>query len=317
MEFLNIMDEIKYYQKMFSLRKEIEDFLFAEGYLVMEPSIFENYDQFININSRTDKKSTVKLLDNNSGILILTPDITTGIVNRFLPRWEYGDALKIFYYGKTYKHDKGGIRENREIGIEIIGDKGLNTDIYVLKTAMQIIDRYSQNYLLEIGNSKFLKGLMDSCSFAKEDYENILDILSSKSEEELKEYISKYETTDAMITLSNILALEGTLGEIVKLLGNLYLNDLMKQAVEELKRVDEYMKTVTNNVIYDLSIVSRLGYYDGTILRGYIEGSNKEIIKGGRYDSFARQFGNDVGAMGFTLELDELFKTLYRKEGHR
>ena len=81
MNFLNIEDEMKFFQKMFVLRRDIENFLFEEGYMNIEPSIFEGYDDFISVNSRIDKKSTVKLLDNNSEILILTPDITTGIVN--------------------------------------------------------------------------------------------------------------------------------------------------------------------------------------------------------------------------------------------
>ena len=316
MDFLNITDEINYYEKMYTLKNEIADYLFNQGYSIIEPSIFEDYDEFTNINTRIDKKKTVKLLDNNSGILILTPDITTGIVNKFLPRWEEGQKLKIFYYGKTYKHDRNGIGENREMGVEIIGEKNANTDNYILNTAKEIISRYSQNYLLEVGNSKFLKGIMEACSFKREDHENILDILYTKNRQELKEYISGFPITDTMITLSKILDLEGSFGEIKKQLEGLYLNDLMRQGVEELVKVDNYMSTITDNMIYDLSMVSELGYYDGIILRGYIEGSNKEIIKGGRYDSFTRQFGYDIPAIGFTLELDELLKTLH-KEGRR
>lgn len=314
MNFLNIEDEMKYFQKMYVLRKEIEDFLFKEGYMNIEPSIFESYDEFTSINSRIDKKTTVKLLDNNSDILILTPDITTGIVNKFLPKWDYGQKLKIFYYGKTYKHNGTGIKENREMGVEILGEKNPNTDQYVLSTAKQIISRYSSNFLLEIGNSKFLKGIMQSCSFNKVDYDNIMDLLYAKNRQELKEYISKLPFKDAMCTLLNILDLEGTFEEIEEGLEGLYLNDLMKQGIEEMREINSYMKDTTEKVTYDLSMVSQLSYYDGIILRGYIEGSNKEIIKGGRYDSFTRQYGYNVPAIGFTIELDELIKVLYKEE---
>jgi ATP phosphoribosyltransferase regulatory subunit len=118
MNFLKIEDEMKYFQKMFILRKEIENFLFEEGYMNIEPSIFEEYDEFTSVNSRIDKKSTVKILGSNSDILILSPDITTGIINKFMPRWDYDLMLKIFYYGKTYKYNGTGIKENREIGVE-------------------------------------------------------------------------------------------------------------------------------------------------------------------------------------------------------
>ncbi|MDF2949536.1 MAG: hisZ [Sedimentibacter sp.] len=314
MNFLNIEDEMKYFQKMFLLRKEIENYLYEEGYLNIEPSIFEGYDEFTGINSRINRKSTVKLLDNNSEILILAPDITTGIVNKFLPRWEYGKKLKIFYYGKTYKHNGIGIKENREMGVEIIGEKNQNTDQYILSTAKQIISRYSNDFLLEIGNSKFLKGIMQSCSFNKEEYDNVMNLLYSKNRQDLKDYLSNLPFKNAMSTLLNILDLEGTFDEIKEQVEGLYLNELMQQGVEELSKIDNYMKNITDKVTYDLSMVSELSYYDGIIFRGYIKGSNKEIIKGGRYDSFTEQYGYKIPAIGFTVELDELIKVLDKEE---
>lgn len=314
MNFLNIEDEMKYFQKMFVLRKEIESFLYEEGYMNIEPSIFEGYDEFTSSNSRIDRISTVKLFDSNNGILILSPDITTGIINKFMPRWEYGLKLKIFYYGKTYKHNGTGIKEKREMGVEIIGEKNQNTDQCTLNTAIQIIGRYSNNYLIEIGNSKFLKGIMQSCSFNNEDYNNILNLLYLKNRQELKEYLSKLHFKESMSTLLNIFDLEGTFDEIMEQLDGLYLNELMKQGIEELKAVDKYMKNITDKIIYDLSMVSELSYYDGIIFRGYIYGSGKEIVKGGRYDSFTEQYGCKIPAIGFTVELDELIKILYKEE---
>jgi ATP phosphoribosyltransferase regulatory subunit len=88
----------------------------------------------------------------------------------------------------------------------------------------------------------------------------------------------------------------------------------MIQGIDELRNIDNYMKKVTDKITYDLSMVSELSYYDGIIFRGYIDGSNKEIIKGGRYDSFTEQYGYKIPAIGFTVELDELIKVLYKEE---
>ncbi|HHZ02122.1 MAG TPA: ATP phosphoribosyltransferase regulatory subunit [Tissierellia bacterium] len=314
MRFLNIEDEMKYFQRMFLLRKEIENFLYNEGFMNIEPSIFEGYDEFISVNSRIDKKTTVKILDSNKDILILAPDITTGIINKFMPRWEYGLKLKIFYYGKTYKYNGTGIKENREMGVEILGEKNENTDQDTLNVANRILNKYSENYLIEIGSSKFLKGIISACSFKKEDYHNILDFLYSKNKQELREYLEKLPYKEPMRTLYNILELEGSYEEITYQLKDMYLNDLAREGLEELKAIDSCMKNITDKIIYDLSLVSELSYYDGIIFRGYIEGSNKAIIKGGRYDSFTEQYGYKVPAIGFTVELDELSKILYRED---
>jgi len=313
MNFLKISDEVNFSQKMYILKREIEDFLYKEGYINIEPSIFEGYEEFTQVNYRIDKKSTVKLLNNSGDILILSPDITTGIVNKFMPRWDLGLKLKLFYYGKTYSHSGVGIKENRQMGVEYIGEKNGDTDEVILRTAIKIMNRYNNDYLFEIGNSKFLKGLMQACSFKNDDYENILDLLYSKNKQELKEYLSKLPYKEPMSTFINIFDLEGTFDEINKQLDGLYMNELMKQGVEELHSIDEYFKDVKDKIIYDMSMVSELSYYDGIIFRGYINGSNKVIIKGGRYDSFTEQYGYKIPAIGFSVELDELIKILYKE----
>ncbi|MDP3387264.1 MAG: ATP phosphoribosyltransferase regulatory subunit, partial [Eubacteriales bacterium] len=61
----------------------------------------------------------------------------------------------------------------------------------------------------------------------------------------------------------------------------------------------------------DLSMVSSLGYYSGIMLRGYYRDSNREIIKGGRYDTYTEQFGDVIPAIGFSVEMDELLRVLY------
>ena len=314
MNFLKIEDEINFSQTLYNLKREIENFLHDEGYINIEPSIFEGYDEFTDVNFRIDKKSTVKLLDNSGDILILSPDITTGIVNKFMSRWELGLKLKIFYYGKTYMLSNSGIKEKRQMGVELIGEKNGNTDENVLNTALKVINKYTNDYLIEIGNSKFLKGLIQACSFNKEDYDNILNLIYAKNKQELKEYLGVLPYKEPISTLVNILDFEGSFDEINESLHGLYMNDLMKEGLEELYNIDKFFNNITNKITYDLSMVSELSYYDGIIFRGYINGSNKEIIKGGRYDSFTEQFGFKIPAIGFTVELDELMKYIY-KEG--
>lgn len=313
MKFLNIEDEINFSHKMFILKKEIEDFLFNEGYINIEPSIFEGYDEFTNINSRINKKTMVKLIDNTGDILVLSPDITTGIVNKFIPGWQPGLKLKLFYYGKTYNYNGVGIKENREMGVELIGEKNTETDEKILDTAIKIIRKYSDGYLFEIGNSKFLKGLMQACSFNKEDYDNILNLLYSKNRQDLKEYLTNISYKEPMSTLVNIFDLEGSFENINCQLKGLYMNDLMKQGIEELGNINRYFQNDIDKITFDLSMVSELSYYDGIIFRGYVPNSNKEIIKGGRYDSFTRQYGYKIPAIGFSAELDELIKIIYKE----
>jgi ATP phosphoribosyltransferase regulatory subunit len=198
--------------------------------------------------------------------------------------------------------------------VELIGEKNGTTDEVILDTAVRIMNKYSKDYIFEIGNSKFLKGLLQSFSFEKKDYEKILDFLYSKNKQELREYLSGIKYKEPMSTLINIFDLEGNFSEIKEQLKGLYMNELMEQGIRELGKIDEHFREMSDIITYDLSMVSELSYYDGIIFRGYINGSNKVIIKGGRYDSFTEQFGYKIPSIGFSVEMDELIKVLYKEE---
>jgi ATP phosphoribosyltransferase regulatory subunit len=79
---------------------------------------------------------------------------------------------------------------------------------------------------------------------------------------------------------------------------NIYLNDLRK--------VYENVKTLYPDakINIDLGMVNRADYYTGVILKGYIEGCGDEVLSGGRYDKLIAEFGYDVPATGFAINVD-------------
>lgn len=56
----------------------------------------------------------------------------------------------------------------------------------------------------------------------------------------------------------------------------------------------------------DLGLVNRSNYYTGVIFRGYAEGSGATILSGGRYDNLIAEFGLDVPAIGFGVDVNAL-----------
>ena len=64
--------------------------------------------------------------------------------------------------------------------------------------------------------------------------------------------------------------------------------------------------------LFDLSMVSKLDYYDGIMLKGYFKNLYKEILSGGRYDGLTESFGRRVPAIGFTIYFDALMEAINR-----
>ena len=58
---------------------------------------------------------------------------------------------------------------------------------------------------------------------------------------------------------------------------------------------------------FDLGMVHRIDYYTGIIFDGFVHGSGKTVLSGGRYDNLISKFGRDLNAVGFGLSIDEVF----------
>ena len=56
----------------------------------------------------------------------------------------------------------------------------------------------------------------------------------------------------------------------------------------------------------DFSAVGDWNYYNGLLLRGYVEGVPEAILSGGRYDRLVRRLGKRFQAIGFAVYLDLL-----------
>jgi ATP phosphoribosyltransferase regulatory subunit len=65
-----------------------------------------------------------------------------------------------------------------------------------------------------------------------------------------------------------------------------------------------------DSIDIDLGLVHGQRYYTGLVFRGYIEGSGRTVLSGGRYDGLLAEFGRPAAAVGFGVALDSLAEAL-------
>lgn len=314
MKFLRIEDEVIYSKKRYKLKREIDRLFLDEEYFQIEPQLFEEYDEFTNINSKIPKESMVKVV--NGRVMVLRADITTSIIKSLIPRWEDGLKLKLFYNSSIYKNKNTvGIKEIRQIGCEYLGESSLEADREVVKLALKILEKYNNNFILEVGSSKYINGLLEELKLNKNCENQIKNLLYTKNNHELKVYIEDLKIkNDVKKLLSNILSFQGNLYNVIEKAQKFYCNDKMKQALEELKQINDLIEECNflDKARFDLSMITMLDYYEGVMFRGYYPDSYKEILSGGRYDSLTKEYGKEIPAIGFTLSVDELMKYVYK-----
>ena len=314
MKFLRIEDEVIYSKKRYKLKREIDKLFLDEEYFQIEPQLFEEYDEFTTINNKIPEESMVKVV--NGKVMVLRADITTSIIKSLVPRWEDGLKLKLFYNSSIYKNKKTvGIKEIRQIGCEYLGEASVEADREVVKLALKILEKYNNNFILEVGSSKYIHGLLEELNLNKNCENQIKNLLYTKNTHELKVYIEELKIKrEVKELLSNILSLQGNLYNVIEKSNKFYCNNKMKQALEELKQVNNLIEECNflDKARFDLSMITMLDYYEGIMFRGYYPNSYKEILSGGRYDSLTKEYGKKIPAIGFTLSVDELMKYVYK-----
>ncbi|HIE2213773.1 TPA: ATP phosphoribosyltransferase regulatory subunit [Clostridioides difficile] len=314
MKFLRIEDEVIYSKKRYKLKREIDKLFLDEEYFQIEPQLFEEYDEFTTINNKIPEESMVKVV--NGKVMVLRADITTSIIKSLVPRWEDGLKLKLFYNSSIYKNKNTvGIKEIRQIGCEYLGEASVEADREVVKLALKILEKYNNNFILEVGSSKYIHGLLEELNLNKNCENQIKNLLYTKNTHELKVYIEELKIKrEVKELLSNILSLQGNLYNVIEKSNKFYCNNKMKQALEELKQVNNLIEECNflDKARFDLSMITMLDYYEGIMFRGYYPNSYKEILSGGRYDSLTKEYGKEIPAIGFTLSVDELMKYAYK-----
>lgn len=314
MKFLRIEDEVIYSKKRYKLKREIDKLFLDEEYFQIEPQLFEEYDEFTSINNKIPEESMVKVV--NGKVMVLRADITTSIIKSLVPRWEDGLKLKLFYNSSIYKNKNTvGIKEIRQIGCECLGESSVEADREVVKLALKILEKYNNKFILEVGSSKYIDGLLEELNLNKNCENQIKNLLYTKNTHELKVYIEELKIkNEVKELLSNILSLQGNLYDVIDKSKNFYCNDKMKQALEELKQINNLIEECNflDKARFDLSMITMLDYYEGVMFRGYYPNSYKEILSGGRYDSLTKEYGKEIPAIGFTLSVDELMKYVYK-----
>ena len=305
MQFRNITEELGVTRFRKSIEREIEGYFEGNGFSIIEPRIFQDYDSFINSNLIPDSSKTVKVLGGDSKIYILRPDVTTNILSQIFSKWDGQPPLKVYYNSKVYRNSsRGKILQNYQMGIESLGDEASKADGEIVEMASSIMNTLGEAYILELGSSKFLEEFFKELDLKIEDEREIRDLISKKSRDGLRKKLRSLKLEDTI--LDKIFDMQGGMEEVLEITKAYEMNKKMRDALDSLEKLKELFagKDIMNKIKLDLSMVADLDYYDGIIFKGYCISVPTKILSGGRYDKSTAKYGNKVPAIGFMIDMD-------------
>ena len=279
---------------------------------VITPGI-EYYDVFDLDNAGIPQYEMYKSTDNKGRLIVFRPDLTLPIARLTATRLQnLNPPIRLYYNQNIYRNRKdlsGRSDENSQVGIELIGAKGLRADTEVISTAVSVLATCTEteNFRIEIGHAAVFKLLADKLPVSDDTKEEIRSVIESKNYARLGELLDTLEQTPYVAAVKRLPRLFG--GEEVFEEAREYILD------EEVREVLDYLKNLYNalkklglgdRIIVDLGLVQRNDYYTGVVFSAYAYGHGDAVLMGGRYDNLLSEFNAPMPACGFGVDVDAL-----------
>lgn len=298
------------------IETELSTLFKSRGYnKIITPSI-EFLDVFDRDSAGILPEMMYKLIDSQGRLIALRPDSTLPIARVVATRLkDMKSPIRLYYSQNVFRKSanlSGFSDESTQSGIELIGAKGIRADLEIIITAIDTLKKcVKNNFKIEIGHAGFFKALADNLKATDEQKENIREFVEAKDFTALNDILDTLEDSEGKEAIRKLPRLFCSKDILDKAL-TLSDSQKAKESIQYLKLLFDRFKEmgIENQVNIDLGLVHRNNYYTGVVFRGYIEGSGLNIVSGGRYDKLIDEFGLDLSATGFGIDVDVLSNIL-------
>lgn len=295
------------------LRRKLLDLYECWGYQLVMPPLVEFIESLsVGTGSELDLQ-TFKLTDQESGRLMgVRADITPQIARIDAHQMRVNHPNRLCYAGSVLRtrgnHANGGSRSPIQMGAEIFGHSGLDSDFEVISLAIETIQHCRvNNIVLDLGHVGVFSQVCKQLAFSTDEERVFSDMLSRKSVPEIEQWIRQKEFNPVNAAmLRQLPELNGSVDILADAKG---LFSTMSSEIQEtltyLQKLCSQLQTHFPDVVIHLDLAELRGYryHTGVIFQLYSQGIKREVIRGGRYDGIGKRFGNARPATGFSTNL--------------
>ena len=288
---------------------KIEQVFVSRGFKkVITPGI-EFYDVFSVPCSGIMQEEMFKLSDNKGRLLVARPDSTLPIARMVASRLKNSLLpVRLYYKQAVYRNQPtltGRRTELMQMGVELLGVKGLRADLEILTTAISSISAVADDFRIELGHAEVFDALSDGLEIDEDYKEKIRVSIESKNYSALNNLLDKLAPSKAVTAIRRLPSLFGG-EEVIEEAAKICEGTKAQAALEYLHQLYQSLASLGlgDKVIIDLGLVHRNDYYTGFVFAGYINGIGDAVITGGRYDELLSEFDAPMGAAGFAIDTD-------------
>ncbi|MGD9163537.1 MAG: ATP phosphoribosyltransferase regulatory subunit [Chromatiales bacterium] len=297
-------------------RRELLDLYASWGYEFVIPPFVEFLDALLTGTGSDLDLKTFKLTDQLSGRMMgIRADITPQAARIDAHHIGCHAPTRLCYLG-TVLHTRSdsfaGSRSPLQIGAELYGHSGVESDIEILRLMMRTLAQTGvRDVYLDLGHVGIFKGLARQAGLDAAQESALFDALQRKAMSEIERLLSDF-------------AIDTPVAEMLAQLAELNGDDALERARQVLataapsvQQALQYLHGMAQQIAhwlpqvpvhFDLAELRGYHFHTGVVFAAFVPGSGKEIARGGRYDDIGRVFGRSRPATGFSTDLKTLIR---------
>jgi ATP phosphoribosyltransferase regulatory subunit len=291
------------------LRRAILDLFAGHGYQLVMPPLLEYVDSLLTGTGHDLDLRTFKLVDQLSGRMLgVRADITPQVARIDAHLLNRSGVTRLCYAGSvlhTLPSDMNRTREPLQIGAEIYGHRGVESDIEVQRLMMQAMaaSGITEAYL-DLGHVAIFRALVRRAKIALAQESELFRVMQLKDVSALRALTQKLDRTtrEALAALPDLYGGREVLGAAAKRLPRY---PEIRNALRDLQRLSTALGDVAR-IRFDLAELRGYHYETGVVFAAYAQGWSNALARGGRYDEVGKAFGRARAATGFSMDLREL-----------
>ncbi|HYC46033.1 MAG TPA: ATP phosphoribosyltransferase regulatory subunit [Burkholderiales bacterium] len=292
------------------LRRAILDLFELHGYELVMPPLLEYLDSLLTGTGHDLDLQTFKLVDQLSGrTLGLRADITPQVARIDAHLLNRSGVTRLCYAGSVLHTLPNGVNRTREplqIGAELYGHAGIESDVEIQRLMMRALELGGLNSAyLDIGHVAVFRSLVSRARVECEHEADLFRAMQAKDLPALRE-LTKGLARATREALTALPELYGGAEVLAQARRRLPAHDEIRRALAELQALSEALADVARIRCFDLAELRGYHYHSGVVFAAYAEGQPYAIGRGGRYDEVGRAFGRARPATGFSIDLREL-----------
>jgi ATP phosphoribosyltransferase regulatory subunit len=299
------------------MRTDILQLLRLSGYQLVAPPMLEYVESLLVNCSQDMDLRTFKLVDQLSGrTLALRADITPQVARIDAHLLNRQGVTRLCYAGSVLHTQPAGVMRTREplqIGAEIYGHSGLESDLEVQRLMLHAIAVLGiKEVHLDLGHVAIFRALIKHAGIGKELEALLFAALQGKDTPTLQALVANLEQPLQAAFLA-LPILYGGIEVIGRARASLPEYPEVSVALNELEQAAVNLQPLAQSIGIDLAELRGYHYHNGMVFAAYHAGSHDAIALGGRYDDVGKSFGRARAATGFSMDLRQLHGLLIQQ----